>query len=87
MLHEGAGCYRKLLVATGSFWLLQDVSGCYRTFLVATGWYWLLQEAAGCYSKLLVVPVQLFYDIHIRHRKLQDGTKSRRKVQDALKRK
>ena len=44
--------------------------------LAATGMYWLLQEAAEYYSKLLVVPEQLFYDNNIRHRKLQDATKS-----------
>ena len=51
------------MVATGSFWLIQEAFGCYRKALVAIGRYWLLQEAAGCYSKLLVVlvvPVRLF---------------------------
>ena len=50
LLQEGAGCYKKPLVATGRFWKV----------VVVTGRYWLLQEAAGCYRKLLVVPVQLF---------------------------
>ena len=51
---------RKVLVATGSFWLLQEASGYYRTLLVATGRSWLLQKGTGCYRKLLVVPVKLF---------------------------
>ena len=40
LLHEAAGCYGKLLVATGSCWLLQEATGCERKLLVATQSYW-----------------------------------------------
>ena len=63
MLPEGAGCYRKLLVATERGWLLHEAFGCYRKVMVATGSFWLLHEGDGCYEKL-VAPV---------HRKLQDA--------------
>ena len=74
MSKEAADCYRKSIVATGNFWLLQEGAGCYRKLLVATVSCWLFLYG-------------YFYDNHMRHRKLQDATKSCRKVQDALKRK
>ena len=49
---EGAGCYRKPLVATGRFWLLQKAAGCYRKLLVATGSFGILQKVAGRYRML-----------------------------------
>ena len=46
---------KKLLVATGRWWLLSEASGCYIKVMVATGRGWLLQEASSCYRKVLVV--------------------------------
>ena len=53
MLPEGAGCYRKLLVATERGWLLHEAFGCYRKVMVATGSFWLLHEGDGCFEKLV----------------------------------